>query len=254
MIILVLILFLNATTPIVFAENTKTYFAQIMFEQVYIYKTPTNDNSISNIYFEIPKTYFVELLSNANENFYYAKYCNVTGYVKKESVQAVANTPNTPFLDNLNFRVYADLSRNIRTEPNVSSNTSSLVASVPLYSRNLTFYGKILGENLIEGRTNIWYYCKYSADTDYYGYVYSDFCDELPLTFPTNTEEVTYISNPTFKDEYTETNPTSLDLQSNTTAIIIGIITIPALIFVFMILKNKNILSKQSSSKEIKEY
>ena len=254
MIILVLILFLNATTPTVYAENTKTYFAQVMFDQVYIYKTPNNDNSINNVYFEIPKTYFVELLNNANDSFYYAQYCNVIGYVKKESVQAVANTPNTPFLDNLNFRVYADLSRNIRTEPNVSSNSSSLVASVPLYSRNLTFYGKILGENLIEGRTNIWYYCKYSADTDYYGYVYSDFCDELPTTLPKNTEEVTYVSNPTFTNENIQTNQNSLDLNSNTTAIIIGIVTIPALIFMFMILKNKNILNKQTSSKEIKEY
>lgn len=256
MIILVLILFLNATTPVVYAENTtKTYYAQIMFEQVYLYKTPTNDNSTLNVYFEIPRTFFVELVDNANETFYFARYSNITGYVKKESVQAVSNTPNSPFLDNLKFRVYADLSRNIQTEPNLSSNTSSLVASVPLYSRNLTFYGKIIGENLIEGRTNIWYYCKYSADADYYGYIYSDFCDELPTTLPINTEEVTYMSNPTFISEKVENENNSISFNSNTTAVIVGIITIPALIFIFMIIKNKNVLGKDKlTSKEIKEY
>ena len=256
MIILIVILFLNATTPIVHAENSvKTYFAQIMFEQVYFYKAPINDDSTANVYFEIPKTYFVELLNNANENFYYAKYSTLTGYVKKESVQAVANTPNKPFLDNLNFRIYADLSRELRSEPNVSSSSSLLIASIPLYSRNLVFYGKITGENLIEGRTETWYYCKYLADVEYFGYVYSDFCDELPTTLPVNTEEVTYIANPTFIEEPPINTTNSINYNSNTTAIVVGIITIPALIFVFMILKNKSVLGREkSSSKEIKEY
>ena len=251
MIILVLILFLNATAPTVFADN-KSYFAQILFEQVYIYRTPNDDNSITNIFFEIPKTYFVELLDSVNQNFYLAKYLNITGYVKKESVQAVENTPSYPFLNNLNFRVYADLSRNIHSEPNASSKTSNIIASVPLYCRNLTYYGKITGETLIEGRTNTWFYCKYTADKDYYGYIYSDFCDELPTPMPTNLEAVTFIANPTFKLDQVEQN-NSIDFNSNTTAVIIAIVSIPALIFVFMIIKNKNILNSKLN-KEIKEY
>jgi len=256
MIILILILFINTSIPVVYAENSsKTYFAQVMFEQVFLYRTPNNDNSSLNIYFEIPKTYFVELLDSENDDFYLAKYSSITGYVKKESVQAISNTPSKPFLDNLNFRVYADLSRDLRSEPNVSSTTSSLLANIPLYSRNLTFYGKITGENLIEGRTNTWYFCKYSADIDYYGYVYSDFCDELPSTIPTNTEEVTYISNPTFLEPIENNNTNSINLNSNTTSIIVGILTIPAIIFVFMILKNKNVLSNsKNKEKEIKDY
>lgn len=251
MIILVLILFLNATAPTVFADN-KSYFAQILFEQVYIYRTPNDDNSITNIFFEIPKTYFVELLDSVNQNFYLAKYLNITGYVKKESVQAVEHAPSSPFLNNLNFRVYADLSRNIHSEPNTSSKTSNIIASVPLYCRNLTYYGKITGETLIEGRTNTWFYCKYTADKDYYGYIYSDFCDELPTPMPTNLEAVTFIANPTFKLDQVEQN-NSIDFNSNTTAVIIAIVSIPALIFVFMIIKNKNILNSKLN-KEIKEY
>ena len=37
---------------------------------------------------------------------------------------------------------------------------------------------------------DIWYYCKYTADKDYYGYVYSDFCDEIS-PFINNNEELT---------------------------------------------------------------
>ncbi|MBQ9792381.1 MAG: hypothetical protein IJW32_01360, partial [Clostridia bacterium] len=89
MIILIVILFLNATAPVVYAESSReTYFAQVLFEQVCLYKTPVNDNSTSNIIFEIPKTYFVELLDNTNEYFYFARYSTITGYVKKESCQA----------------------------------------------------------------------------------------------------------------------------------------------------------------------
>ena len=253
MIILVLILFFNSTTPCAYAEFSKTYYAQILFDSVYLYKTPTND-SVANIYFELPKTYFVELLDNATQDFYLVRYINIKGYVKKESVQAVEKIPVTPFLDNINFRVYADLSRGLYSEPNASSSTSSLVANIPLYSRNLTFYGKIIGENLIEGRTDIWYYCKYTADKDYYGYVYSDFCDELPNPTPTNSEEVSYITNPTFEEEINQ-NANHIELNSGTNAIITAIITIPALIFIFMIIKNKNVLKKEHvKEKEIKEY
>ena len=247
MIILVLILFLNATTPVVYAENTsETYYAQIMFEQVYLYKTPTNDNSTLNVYFEIPKTYFVELLENANESFYYAKYSNIFGYVKKASVQAVSNTPNSPFLDNLKFRVYADLSRNMQTEPNLSSNTSSLVASVPLYSRNLTFYGKIIGENLIEGRTNIWYYCKYTV-TNECGYVYSDACDKMD-NIVKNTEKLPYISTPQWNLTPTQ-SPQLVAIDSNPFKITVILICIPFIVFGIILLRWA--YTKKGNKKEI---
>jgi len=38
MFILIFLLFLEATTPCVYATDTETYFARVMFEQVYLYK------------------------------------------------------------------------------------------------------------------------------------------------------------------------------------------------------------------------
>ena len=250
MILLILLIFFQSSYVSVYAVETETYYAKVLFEQVYFYKTPTEDNSLSNIFFELPKTYFVELVGKEN-NFYKAKYLNIYGYVKKDSVQAVASTPINPFLTNVNFRVYASLSETMWSNATTSNNSTSLT-QLPHLTNNLTYIGKINGECLIDGRTNIWYYCKYTSDKDYYGYVYSDFCDQMTI-FSDNTEEVEYISNPTFE---VVTPPTkTIPENSNAVGIIVGILSIPVLIFVFMIMKGTKILSGEKiSKKEIIDY
>ena len=235
------------------AASEKNVFARVMFDDVYLYRAPIENDNAENIYFEIPKTYFVELTQSCNDMFYSGIYYGIQGYIKKECVQAIAGTPASAFMENIHFRVYAELSRDLRSEPNTSSGSSSQIAYIPNLSRNLTYYGKVFGETLIDGRTNVWYYCKYSADKDYFGYVYSDFCDELTSPLPINTEDVTYISNPTFQENEQETQ--SIPLNNNVVPIIIGILCVPALIFVLMIIKGKNILTKEKKiSGEIKEY
>ena len=235
MVILILLLLFETTIPCVNALNTPTYFAKIMYEEVYLYKKPIDNDSCENIYFTLPKTYYVLLTGNENEMFYQANYLDFCGYVKKESVQAVAGTPNQPYLKNINFRIYADMSRQLMSEPNISSITSTQIASIPLYARNIKYYGKILGETLIDGRTNIWYFCKYTADKDYYGYVYSDFCDEIPNPLPMNTENFTFIHNPNF--ELNVTTSQTIPIKDHSVKIIVFILCIPALIVAFMIIK-----------------
>lgn len=253
MITLILsLLFSQTSIPSVSANQETSFFARIMHEDVFLYKSPSETGVSSNIYFELPKTYFVQLLDNANDEFYKVKYISFLGYVKKDSVQAIVGTPENPYLDNINFRVYAELSRDLRTEPNASSQSSNQVAYIPLLSKNLTYYGAVKGECLIEGRTNVWYYCKYSGDKDYYGYVYSDFCDEL-TKIKSNNEEVTYTTNPEFKKE--EPSQATFSTNDNFVGIIVGILSVPALIFVLMIIKSKRILTKDKlNDKEIKDY
>lgn len=254
MLVLILIfLFSQTTTLNVYAGSNQTYFARVMFDQVYLYKTPNDIDDSSNILFELPKTYFVELLENANNKFYKVNYSTFTGYVKKDSVQAIAGIPLSPYLENINFRVYAEMSRDLRSEPNLSNGSSSQIAYIPLFTRNITYYGKIIGESLIDGRTNVWYYCKYSADKDYYGYVYSDFCDEM-TTLTENTEKVTYLDNPTFAAVQQTPNYT-IPQTDNHLGIIIGILSVPAIVFLLMIVKGKHILSKEKyKDKEVIDY
>ena len=129
MILLILLIIFQSTYPFVYASSSTTYYARILFEQVYFYKTPSDINEISNIYFELPKTYFVELLSKHGD-FYEARYLNFKGYVKKDSVQAISTTPVNPFLDNITFRVYAELSQSLRTSPNLQENNSNLITTI----------------------------------------------------------------------------------------------------------------------------
>lgn len=248
MIILILILILNSTSFTVEASENKTYYARILFEQVYLYKSPIDNNNYDNVYFELPKTYFVELLSR-HEDFYEARYLNFTGYVKKDSVQAVSSTPQKPFLTNITFRVYAEMSEQLKSSP---TEQSSIIVSIPHLTKNITYLGKINGESLIEGRTNLWYYCKYSLDKDYYGYVYSDFCDKMPVIEP-NTEEVVFTTNPTFEKPKQTTN--TIPVTNNAVGIVIAILSIPALIFVFLLMKGTRILNKEHiKSKEVVDY
>ena len=251
MILLILLIFFQSSnnTPI-YATKQETYYARVLFEQVYLYKTPTEDNSLANIYFELPKTYFVELIGKEGD-FYKAKYLDLYGYVKKDSVQAVSEAPINPFLTNINFRVYASLSETMWSNAS-TQNTSTIITQLPHLTNNLTYIGKITGECLIENRTNEWYFCKYTADKEYYGYVYSDFCDQMsPIA--NNFEELEYITNPTFEIIVPPTK--TIPQNSNTVGIVIGILSIPVLIFVFMIIKGTKILSGEKiSKKEVIDY
>ena len=235
-----------------YATNTQKFYARIMQEGVILYKSPIDVLDTENVFFELPRTYFVELIDSANQQFFMVNYMSFTGYVKKECVQTIVGTPKKPFLTDISFRIYAEPSRDMRSEPTTSGGSLSQVTYIPLMSKNLTFIGKITGEELVSGRTDIWYYCKYSADRDYYGYVYSDFCDQLTPILD-NTESVTYTSSPVFSTP--QQQQTAIPLTDKTTGIIIAILFVPAGIFAFMILKNKKILKQEKiHSKEVVDY
>ncbi len=235
------------------AGENQTYYARIMQADCKLYISPIEADDYTNVMFTLPKTYFVQLLDNAGKDFFKVKYKNFFGYVKKDKVQTVVGTPQTPYLSDLNFRVYADLSRDMRSCPDTKTGSSNQVIYIPNLSRNLVFYGSIVGEQLISGRTNIWYYCKYTADKDYYGYVYSDFCDELTTPIPTNTEEVEYTLAPSFEEE--EQNQNALPMENKATGIVIAILSIPACLFVYLLFKSSKISTgKRASKKEVIDY
>ena len=249
MFILILILILSQSPIPYVSASSSCIYARIMQEDCFLYRSPIDVDDVSNIYFELPKTYFVELIDSPNNDFYEAKYMNTIGYIKKDSVQAITGTPINPYLSNVTFRVYATLSQDLRSYPNVD--ITNHITTIPLLSKNIVYIGKVEGECLIEGRTNIWYYCRYIGDRTYEGYVYSDFCDEMS-SISINTEDVTYTMNPSFSDMSTKTD--SHHSNDNLIGIVIGILSIPALILVFMVIKSKQILSHDPNNNEIVEY
>ena len=255
LILILLLLSIQNSLTVAYASTYDTCFARVMYDDVYLYKTPVDISSYDNVMFVIPKTYFVELTEEANSDFFKANYLNFTGYVKKDQVQAIQGQPQNPYLTNTGFRVYNDLSRDLRSEPTTINGSDTQIAYIPLFCRDLTFYGIIYGETKVDGRTNVWYYCKYTADQEYYGYVYSDYCDEFNYNaIPENTENVTYIPYPEF-GKVEENSDFALPEENKTTTLVIAILCVPALIFVFMILKNSKLIKdKRDNQKEVKDF
>lgn len=231
--------------PINYVNAQAPAYAQILHAGCYLFKTPVDNTNYANVYFMIENSYFVELLNEHNDEFYKAKYLDVIGYVKKSQVQCVQGVPKTPYLNNISFRVYNDLSRAMYDKPYMNSNNPTLKIFLPLYCQNLLYYGMIYGESAVEERTNIWYYCKYTV-TGECGYVYSDSCDKMTTITP-NTEKLPYISSPQWNIQ-THSNQL-IAVNTKPFKISIVIICIPFVIFAFCLIRIA--YSKQQNKKEI---
>ena len=257
MLFLVLFQNFNLNVNVAYAKSNQTYFARINADNVYFYKNPIDNEDSSNLYFKLPKTFFVELTDSYDSVFYSAKYLDMTGYVKKENVQPILGRPQMPYLNNLSVRVFNEISRDMRKVPSTSGGIDNHITYVQLNSQNIIFYGEIVGESLNSYRTSIWYYCKYTADKDYYGYIYSDYCDNgfgKPIILPENSEEVTYTTSPDFSIQESK-NLETMPVESKTTWIVIVVLSIPAIVFLIMILKSaKFSKAKHINKSEIKDY
>lgn len=247
----------NANSKAVFAASKPTYYARVMTENVFLYRNAINNEDFSNIYFEIPRTYFVELIDDYNTDFYLARYLSFEGYVKKDCVTAIKGTPNKPFLTNVFFRVYSEQSQNMRKFPTRSGGTEYQEYFLPQDNLNISYIGKIVGDPYVSNRSNLWYYCKFVDSSEHYGYVYAEFCDDgegNEINIPNNNEEVIYIANPDFNTK--EEQPTAIPPESKTTWIVISILSVPAIIFILLFLKSSKFIKKDKklSNKEVRDY
>ena len=229
-----------------FAATKTQNFARITTDSVYIYSLP--DNNSKNILFEIPKSYFVELISQYDEYFYKAKYIDITGYVKINEVNPVSSAPQNPYANNITFRVYSSDGINVRTEPYTKNGLETIKGSLTVLDENVFYYGKIEGEEVIKNRGNVWYYCKYKTNKEIIcGYVYAGYCDML-TKINENNETSTYTTNPFFitQSEIINTQLTTNDNIKNT---ILIFTTIPTIIFLFLLFKPYQITNKEKHKK-----
>lgn len=221
-------------------------YAQVSNENVYLYKTNLS-TFMQNAYMEIPKTYFVRLISNIDETFYKAQYQDYIGFVLKSQVTPVEQAPITPFLNNITFRVYTTDGLNIMSSP-FSSLNPSVVTTLPTLP-TLNYIGKIEADELVENRGSTWYFCSYQGKT---GYVYAGYCDNL-TPIPTNLEQITPTSNP-FITEDNEYLYSLINLSPFLKALIIICVCVPCIILIFLLFKPfkiKNIQNKKTKNKKI---
>lgn len=245
-IILLPFYFLPSNT--VFAQSP--IYAKIEKSGVFLYNSPI-DNS-ANKAFEIPPTYFVELLSNAqdeNDEFFSVRYIDVFGYVKKSDVVAVDGTPQTPFATDISFRIFSPSGLDLKSSPSNETPFNRIV-NVPYLCTDLVYYGKIEGEEMIPGKSTTWYYCKYISGTStYFGYLYSDLCDKLS-TIPQNTEILPNFEGELFaKPVEIESLSTPLSsLGTELKLLAIFAICLPCLVLIYLIFKPTKLVAENGNT------
>ena len=178
----------------------------------HIYKTPTPNESIENIYCYAENTYFVEILSSIS-NYYKVNYNGITGYVKKSNIKAVNSTPLMPYPKDI-VMCTATLC-NLRASPNITS--TNILTTIPKNTTNIRFIGRTTGEEVLDFGGTTWYYIEYG---NYVGYIYNKYIESISAIYE-NTENTESIDS-----TYTEINP----ISNSETLIYIIILSIPFII------------------------
>lgn len=185
-----------------------------------LYKLTSTSNDLTEVICIIEKTYFVQILSD-NGNSYKVNYNNQIGFVKKNDVQLVSQTPNTPFPNNIQIIVGSTC--NLRSSPTTKSSTNNILTTIYAGETNLTFIGRIFADEAIDFGGTTWYYVKYG---EYTGYIYNKYVKSITPIYE-NIEEISfYKDSPT-----TNINP----LVHTPSLLIIIILLIPTLAIILIL-------------------
>ncbi len=204
------------------------YYAKVTEDDIYLYSSPSSLSA--NQLFEIPKSYFLVIMAE-KEDFYYARYNDVYGYVRKSQVSVMDGTPQSPFYST-SFRVFSLGGLPLYSKP---SSQSEMISQVPYLAENLVYYGKVTGEHLVPEKSSTWYFCKFTAEDGnfYQGYLYSVFCDKIEEDIPLNTETFPLITTPLFPTE-----PTELGGLSNTAKVLIIVgVSVPCAVILYLLIR-----------------
>lgn len=239
----------------VFAESDQQY-ARIISSDVKMYRSTSGSEDYSNIFFVIPRTYFVILEPCDDDNFYAATYLNEKGYVKRSEVQCVSGKPTKAFAENISFRIFIPGGVDLRSSPTQSAGLNVL-DHLQFLETNLKYFGSINGEEAISYKSTVWYYCEFLKNgVRIKGYVYSAFCDML-TAIPENTEILTYIDEPDFETVDTstggQTNNELSSLPTITQVIIIVAVCLPCIFIIYLLFKPTKITAKVMEDAEIKD-
>ena len=215
--------------PTIYAKSPD--YAQIKNSSTYIYKSAELNESISNKLCLVENSYFVKILNNFNDVFYKVEYNGITGYVKKENINLINETPINPYTNNIYFNIN-NTSCYFRSSPKIKDTINNTICTINAGTKGLRYIGKIIGEEAIDFNGTIWYLTEFNGVL---GYVYSAYTNSLNTIFE-NTEQISLFTG----FNYSKVNP-----LTNTTCIFVILITlIPFLFILFLIYLPRKKLSK----------
>ena len=218
------------------AKAESLYYGKIKSEGVLFYRNIEEDGA-----FELPYSYFVEVLDVENDEFYKVIYKDIEGYVKKEEVSLMSGQPNTPYF-NQTVSSYVEFPLYLKPE------TSSTEIVDCKKAQSFNFYGKIEGEEVKETNTS-WFYCSTNIDDEMkYGYIYSGIVED-EIKIPINNETFEIVSEEVFT---ALTNGEQFSALSVGTKILLIIsIAVPSVFIIFFLIKPTKI--KQSKQKGVRK-
>ena len=220
--------------------NAISGYAQIHFNNVYLYRYPSEEDTYENKYFLLEPSYFVKLLEKTNDYFYKVEYNGVIGYVLISEVEEVETTPANPFPENITFSINNRSNALLRSEPSTIKQSNSVIKILNSGTNNLEYIGKISGEESLYGGGNVWYYCKITNLDGHseYGYVYANLTTNL-TQISQNEEEVAFTS--------ASNSQNLLYISSSSQNIMIAILLLPTLLMVYLFVKPTKIFNKENS-------
>lgn len=182
---LILIIIIVPTTQLNISASSR--YARII-QSTNLFRSPSDNTNISNIYCIAEETYFVEIISEYDD-FFRVIYNNITGYVKRNDVKEISNTPSTPYP--YNIKIVIGNNCNLRSSPTTNTSTNNILTTIYDGEENLTFVGRIYSEEAIDFGGTTWYYVNYNGT---YGYIYSKYLKSITPIYK-NIEDVSFLSN-----------------------------------------------------------
>lgn len=216
-------------TKMASAEVFTSGYAKVIGNDCYFMNEPNENSRV----FLLEQSYFVKVVEVFDEVYFKVQYLEFEGYVQKSKVSFVEEYPQNPYLTGITFDIYDMANVCMRSSPETLNNDTNILCTIKVSSKDLTYYGKCIGEEAVKGLGNVWYYAAYQDEHGEYfkGYVYSPFTRNLSA-ITSSSENLTLVSIV----DYVPVD-SLLYLNLSTKNLLIIITTIPALVVVFLFTK-----------------
>ena len=215
-----------------YGESENTIYAKVLKDCV-LYKNEEMNYELSEIYFEVPESYFVVVLENISEKCLKVQYGKYIGFVNSASVEIARFEPIVKTLDNVTFDIKENVGTKIWQYPSTSS---TMFVTLDAGTSGVSYIAAVSGQVPNGGKSDIWFYVIYTPSYDstnvYEGYVYSENTTNLSeIVFNTET-------NPIEISDEKQENEKLIYISSTIKTIVIAIIVIPIILFFVVILYN----------------
>lgn len=229
------------------SQTSKITYAKIL-EDCFLYKNNNMSTDINNIYFCLPKTYFVTILSKINDDIVKVKYSTFVGFCYSSCVSIVSFTPNVAELVGITFDINQLAGTQVWSAPSDTKGIKS--TTIPAGTTQIEYIASTTGDIPLGGTVNVWYYARFTPSSNttsvYEGYVYSEATVNLS-NIPNNLEVETTIDTPKLDGAIT--------IDGALKVVLIVLICLPfAILFVVSLLKAIKQLKNKKHSTNINEH